>query len=337
MTWYDYVYKHGSLFSGIGGFDLAAQEAGFENEFQVEWDEYCLKVLAKNFKETQRYGDIREFDGSRYAGAIDIISGGFPCQPFSVAGLQKGSDDDRHLWPEMLRVIREIQPIAVLGENVTGIIGMELDNLQADLESEGYQTQAFVVPACAVGAWHQRNRVWIVGYSDSIRQQRFNGGGYAPEPKNGCEIFSNTNGKRELQQKGAEQKFRQWAGNLCEAATNPNGFGSIENSQKHKAEFFNQDGKTRAIVTNTDGQRCEKQRRPQRIETEFGLFERGGWWQSEPPLGRVANGIPNRVDRLKGLGNAIVPQVAYQFFIAIKMLIANSNIEDYGRAKTNTQ
>ena len=158
--------RHGSLFSGIGGFDLAAQWMGWENVFQVEWDSYCQKVLAKNFPNTKRYGDIKEFDGSEYRGLIDIITGGFPCQPFSVAGKQQGKDDSRHLWPEMLRVIREIQPTWVVGENVPGIITMELANILASLEDAGYKTESFVIPACSTTAPHKRERVWILAYSD---------------------------------------------------------------------------------------------------------------------------------------------------------------------------
>ena len=168
---------HGSLFSGIGGFDLAASWVGFKNIFQVEIDEYCLKTLNKNFPNVTKYEDIREFSGKKYNGTIDIVSGGFPCQPFSVSGLRKGTKDNRYLWKEMLRVIREIKPIAILGENVPGIIGMELDNVQADMESAGYKTQTFIIPACSVGAWHKRDRVWIVCYSKCFRQRRFNGGG----------------------------------------------------------------------------------------------------------------------------------------------------------------
>ena len=159
--------RHGSLFSGIGGFDLAAQWAGVENVFQVEIDDYCQKVLSKNFPEVKRYGDIKEFDGTKYNGTIDIISGGFPCQPFSVAGKQKGGEDDRNLWPEMFRVIQEVQPTWVVGENVVAIINfVEFDNLLADLESEGFEIQTFIIPACGVDAKHRRNRVWVVGYSE---------------------------------------------------------------------------------------------------------------------------------------------------------------------------
>ena len=160
---------HGSLFSGIGGFDLAAQWAGFENIFQVEIDLFCNKVLAKNFPGVRRYGDIRKFDGTEYRGTIDIISGGFPCQPYSVAGKQKGAEDDRNLWPEMFKVIKEIRPTWVVGENVANIINfVEFDNILFDLEGEGYEVQPVIIPALAVDAKHRRNRVWIVAYNDKF-------------------------------------------------------------------------------------------------------------------------------------------------------------------------
>jgi DNA (cytosine-5)-methyltransferase 1 len=163
--------RHGSLFSGIGGFDLAAQWMGWENIFQVEWDSHCQKVLAKNFTNVKRYGDIKEFDGTQYRGTVDILSGGFPCQPFSHAGKRKGESDDRYLWPEYLRIIREIQPSYVVGENVAGLVSMEdgktLDGIFSDLEGEGYETEQFIIPACSVGAWHRRDRIWIVAYGSN--------------------------------------------------------------------------------------------------------------------------------------------------------------------------
>jgi DNA (cytosine-5)-methyltransferase 1 len=154
--------RHGSLFTGIGGFDLAAEKVGWENVFAVEIDPFCRDIYTKRFKGTKLYDDIRNFDGSQYRGSIDIISGGFPCQPFSYAGEQKGSADDRALWTEMFRVIREIHPKFIVGENVAGIIDMELDNVLTDLESIDYSCQTFNIPACSVGAIHQRERIWII-------------------------------------------------------------------------------------------------------------------------------------------------------------------------------
>ncbi len=155
--------SHGSLFNGIAGFPLAAAWAGIETAWTVEIDEFCNKVSKKHFPDAIQYTDIRTTFNLPY---VDIISGGFPCQPFSVAGKQLGNEDDRALWPQMLRIIREVKPAYVIGENVTGIIKLALDEVLASLEAEGYTTETFIVPACAVNAPHRRDRVWIVAYAN---------------------------------------------------------------------------------------------------------------------------------------------------------------------------
>lgn len=248
------------LFSGIGGFALAAQWAGFRTIAFCEIDKYCQKILAKNFlayTESERessesssaregilepardsririHSNIFDFAGTRYRGC-DLLTGGFPCQPFSVAGKRRGAADDRAIWPEMFRVIKEARPAWVLGENVPGIIPMELDNMLSDLESIGYSCRPFVIPACAVDAKHRRDRVWIIG--------RYMG---------------------DAGRSGLE------------------GHGHIE-------------------ISDSQGWQNERACR----------------WEPEPDVGRVAHGIPSRVDRLKGLGNAIVPQVAFEILKAI--------------------
>lgn len=158
-----YGMRHASLFSGIGGFDLAAKWMNWTNVFQVEIDPFCRRVLAHHFPDTERYTDIKGFDGTRYHNQIDIITGGFPCQPFSTASeARKGTADDRFLWPEMLRVIREIRPRFVLGENVEGFIPLGLDTVRGDMEKEGYKVEPHVISAASVGASHRRNRCWIL-------------------------------------------------------------------------------------------------------------------------------------------------------------------------------
>ena len=160
--------RHGSLFSGIGGFDLAAEWMGWENVFHCEINPFGQKVLKYYWPNAISYEDIKQTDFTIHRGQIDVLSGGFPCQPFSTAGKRKGTEDDRHLWPEMLRAIREISPRYVVGENVRGFTnwngGMVFDQVQADLEAEGYEVLPFLLPACAVNAPHRRDRIWIVAH-----------------------------------------------------------------------------------------------------------------------------------------------------------------------------
>ena len=161
--------KHGSLFSGIGGFDLAAEWCGWENVFHCEWNPFGQKVLKHHFPKSISYNDITKTDFSIHRGDIDIISGGFPCQPYSSAGKRLGKEDERHLWPEMLRAIREIQPSWVVGENVRGLTnwngGLVFDEVQSDLEAQGYEVLPFLLPAAAVNAPHRRDRIWFVAFN----------------------------------------------------------------------------------------------------------------------------------------------------------------------------
>lgn len=168
---------HASLFSGLGGFDLAAEWAGMTTVFNCDFDPFCRQILKHHFPHAKQYGNIRTTDFTQWRGRVDVLTGGFPCQPFSVAGKRKGTDDDRYLWPEMLRAIREIRPRWVVGENVLGIVnwsdGLVFEQVCADLEAEGYEVQPYVLPACGVNAPHQRYRTWFVAHavenSDSDR------------------------------------------------------------------------------------------------------------------------------------------------------------------------
>ena len=165
------MLTHLSLFSGIGGLDIAAEMAGFKTVGQCEWADFQTKVLEKHWPDVPRWRDIRTLTGESFyertgLRTVDVISGGFPCQPFSLAGKRGGQDDDRYLWPEMLRVIRELNPTWVLGENVPGIVNLALDTVLSNLEDEGYTCQPFIIPACGVDAPHKRDRVCIMAYSD---------------------------------------------------------------------------------------------------------------------------------------------------------------------------
>lgn len=172
--------KHGSLFSGIGGFDLAAQWMGWENVFHCEWNDFGQRVLKHYWPGAISYHDIKQSDFTIHRGGIDVLSGGFPCQPYSSAGKRLGKEDDRHLWPEMLRAIREVRPRWVVGENVRGLTnwngGLVFDEVQADLESAGYEVTPFLLPAVAVDAPHRRDRIWFVAYCASEFDQSQGGG-----------------------------------------------------------------------------------------------------------------------------------------------------------------
>jgi DNA (cytosine-5)-methyltransferase 1 len=168
--------KHLSLFTGAGGFDLAASKLGWDNVAQVEISKFAQGTLNKNFNESAKYYDIRTFNAKEYSNSIDVISGGFPCQPFSLSGNQKGTNDERFLWPEMYRVIREVQPIYVVAENVPGLIiqerGLVFEQICFQLESAGYETLPLIIPAYAKNANHERKRIWLIAYSANAHSKR---------------------------------------------------------------------------------------------------------------------------------------------------------------------
>jgi DNA (cytosine-5)-methyltransferase 1 len=303
--------SHGSLFSGIGGFDLAAQWMGWNNIFQVEKDDWCRKVLAKNFPKTERFADIKDFTGHEYTNRIDVISGGFPCQPFSVAGQRKGKDDDRYLWEEMLRVIATIKPTYVVGENVTGIIGLALDTVLSDLEAQDYTTETFIIPACGKNAWHRRDRVWIVAYANSI--------GWKDEQKENGKSVCNGEWNNSIEKQGREQQQCRIGKSSSVFPNTESKFSNEREYGEHKeqGEIQLQIGRSDSLFANTNNTGCEEQRKSITDGTELFAPKCSSWWETEPGVGRVVDGLPGRVDRLKGLGNAIVPQVAYEIFSAI--------------------
>lgn len=268
--------------------------------FQVENDKFCNKVLEKNFPNVKRYRDIHEFNGKEYRGSIDIISGGFPCQPVSQAGKRQGEKDNRWLWPEMLRIIGEIRPRWVVGENVAGLIPMEdgrtLEGILSGLENEGYEVQSYIIPACGVGAWHRRDRIWIVAHENSH--------GFSTNKRK-----SNTRTNR-----------RHNVERIRENVSNP-GLQRQEVNEKQTART-EQRGET---IPDTDNKGSQGHGEPGKRAGECPAWticpeQVGKTWELEPPVGRVVTGLPGRVDRLKALGNAVVPQVPYEIFRAINKI-----------------
>ena len=307
---------HGSLFSGIGGFELAARWCGFTNVFSCEIEPFNRRVLHHHFPESELYEDIKEMDATHYHGRVDIISGGFPCQPYSVAGKRLGKEDERHLWPEMLRIIREVAPTYVVGENVRGLVnwseGMVFEEVCADLEAEGYDVQPFILPAAGVGAPHRRDRVWFVAYSNHQRT----GAGFGEVQRTDGEI-SERNDDAESGDSGggnatnanqprvkSERRARKNAIHGFELATNAKGAGE-------QRECITRPGQTQFDGRNSGA-----------VPPGFDQFPTftpicGG----NDGISRELDGItfPKwRADSIKAYGNAIVPQVAYQIFDTIK-------------------
>jgi DNA (cytosine-5)-methyltransferase 1 len=324
--------NHGSLFSGIGGFDLAAEWMGWNNTFHCEWMPFPRKVLSHYFPNSISYEDITKTDFSIHRGTIDILTGGFPCQPYSSAGKRLGKEDERHLWPHMLRVISEIKPTYVVGENVRGLTnwngGVVFEEVCTDLEAQGYTVQPILLPACAVGAPHRRDRVWFVAYSNGamFRTEKYgsirceNGknetertqGIYNAVRSNGNSgITSNSDGIRQHECECDDEKQPSKRG--------INAFNDITENVEHGA----------AAYTKNIGQKHALENR----ELEGGRFrqsnKRGFWntFPSQSPICSGDDGIPNELDgitfpkwrqeSIKGYGNAIVPQVAYEIFKVI--------------------
>lgn len=306
---------HGSLFSGIGGFDLAAAWAGWENVFACEIDPFCQKVLKYHFPKSTLYENIRTTDFTIWRGRIDVLSGGFPCQPFSTAGKRKGTEDDRYLWPEMLRAIREISPRWVVGENVLGIVnwngGMVFEQVCADLEAEGYEVQPYVLPACSVGAPHQRQRTWFVAYRADA----------GPES-----MQKREDGIHEFRDAADTQCVRR--GEICQNIQSEQPNGKRTNSTCDEWDVANSESLLLQGYENR--QRQVKSRRSDNEQ----IFN----WQNFPTQSPVCgrdDGIPGELDSitlpswrresLKAYGNAVVPLVPLQIFNAINQYEYDEN------------
>lgn len=286
---------HLSLFSGIGGLDIAAEMAGFRTVGQCEWADHPTKVLEKHWPNVPRWRDIRTLTGESFyertgLRTVDVISGGFPCQPFSVAGKRRGAEDDRYLWPEMLRVISGIRSAWVIGENVAGIVSMALDQVLSDLESIGYTCQAFIVPACAVDAPHRRARCAIVGHTSrpGLQGSELRG---SPDTRGAAEPYRSVGQCGEIVSDAKSTEFPWKWGTARRWWTEP-GCGSGRSTQS-------------GLGGMADGLPC---------------------WLDEPgDVPRIATGVKDRVSRLKCLGNAVVPQQFYPIFRAIAEIERTEN------------
>ena len=295
------------LFSGIGGFSLGLESTGyFETIAFVEKDQFCQKVLAKNFKDIPIEGDIRNVKGQRYG--ADVVTGGFPCQPFSQAGRKKGTHDDRYLWDETIRVIRECKPRWFIGENVEGIIniqdGMVLRQVQNDLEEQGFEVRCLIIPASGKGAWHQRKRVWIIANSNDTRNRT---------SKHGAEQ------QRQMHDKGWEKQSQFESSRHNKNVSNSNsrlrGRGrAVEQGRANKVwKFYSkEEEQTRInIRSKTIGH-----------NVVLGKKEQETWWQTESRVCGIPDGVSYELDkdrsqRVKALGNSIVPQIVYEIGKAI--------------------
>lgn len=290
--------KHGSLFSGIGGFDLAAEWMGWENVFHCEREPFAQKVLKYHFPNSKLYEDITTFDATDYAGRIDILTGGFPCQPFSAAGKRKGTEDERHLWPQMLRIIREIKPSYVVGENVRGLLnwsgGLVFEEVCTDLEAEGYEVVPLLLPAAAVNAPHRRDRIWFVAHSYGSEQTGHK--------------RANIEEEREVRRNEESNVSR-------------------ELSSSRDAPYTTNkrlEGKCRTI------KELEGRLRFKRTNSQANQPNTWKNFPTQSPICGGDDGLPKELDSItfpkwrnesiKAYGNAIVPQVVYEIFKAINKI-----------------
>lgn len=304
------MLTHLSLFSGIGGLDLAAEWAGFTTVGQCEFADYPTKVLEKHWPDVPRWRDIRTLTKESFyertgLRAVDVISGGFPCQPFSVAGKQKGKGDDRYLWPEMLRVITELRPRCVVGENVPGIIKIAAGQVVKDLERAGYHVVVFNFEAAAVGAWHRRSRVFFVGIADVADTD-------GRTMRHDCGDERKTTRKKHASRGTGTDPERAMADAACERIQRHAEICAAKPAERSGQMQSDAESGNDAVYDAMCSGCAGIARRKQSQELADGRC-----WTAEPDVGRVAHGIPARVDRLKCLGNAVVPQQAYPIFRAL--------------------
>ncbi len=299
----------GSLFSGIGGLDLGLERAGFKCQWQSEINPYASRVLKKHWPDTPNLGDINDIDW-RTVPTVDLICGGYPCQPFSYAGNRNGTNDPRHLWPRFADAIRVLRPRFALLENVTGHLSLGFGDVQTDLASIGYDTQWDCIPAAALGAPHLRDRIFVIATRndgmDTDGDSEPNGTINAPTQPWPTPM-ANTNNPRSGTQRLGDQRERSSSDQI--RAWPRLGVGFSGSSQ---------------IMENTNGKRFQQRESAgftnESIINSRAIDARRRIWEPEPRVGRVADGIPHRLDRLRGLGNAVVPQVAEHIGNIIKAM-----------------
>lgn len=324
--------KCGHLFNGIGGFALAAHWMGWENVMHCEIDPFCNQVMKHHFPNSYEHEDIRTTDFTIWRGRIDLLTGGFPCQPYSNAGKRKGKADDRHLWPQKLRAIREIQPGKIVGENVRGLTnwngGLVFDEVQSDLEAEGYEVIPFLLPAAGVNAPHKRDRIWFVAYANNFN--RGTGTGWKDwkeiNNSNSAGIIADTKSSNRDISKRSEDREKEihTTGVSCKSTSS-----NSHSEQRREGRLYTAESEEAERYAGT----CDPR------------YARGSWkdFPTQSPIcnrndgisGGLANiAVPSkkfgtriltgkqaygrwRKESLKALGNAIVPHVAFQLFKAI--------------------
>lgn len=322
--------RHVDLCSGIGGFALGFEWAGLSKPVMFcDIEPWSRKILAKHWPEVPIAHDVKELasDPERLVPDCDIITAGYPCQPFSFAGVRRGEKDDRHIWPEIFAIVKAKLPSWCVFENVYGHVSMGLDTVLSDLESQGYSCQPFIVPACSVDAPHRRDRIWIiaraVSHTKGIRPLWFNestsngkggGKGLRPKPSRVC------GGKPNIQHVGYTSD------NRCYGWAKATGREGAQNQQDEpQLEVWSKSSRPSADVANTNGISLQGVGPERHDARQAGLLggeagRKKNFWELEPRVGRVVNGLPRRVDRIRGLGNAIVPQIAQKIGLAIKMV-----------------
>ena len=350
--------NHGSLFSGIGGFDLAAQWMGWENVFHCELNPFGRKILKHYWPESISYEDITKTDFTIHRGQIDILTGGFPCQPYSQAGKRLGKEDDRHLWPEMLRAIRELAPRYIVGENVYGLVnwngGLVFNEVQTDLEAEGHEVQPIILPACAVNAPHRRDRVWFVAWNaksarEAEEREVQRGQNTVPDRVRGTirNTFISNGGEpttpntQDIHWFVAYSIGERWerGERLC--------YESRKKQRERGAAIAGASLQDKRATPNTDLSRSKRKGKQPITTTQIRISNSGDNWNNFPtqsPICGRDDGVSDRLDgitfpkwrneSIKAYGNAIVPQVVYQIFKAINESKRVGMFEDYESSKT---